>query len=1118
MAEVAERLNLIMKKLFLKTTLLFVASVVAATTSYGADAKTARPFSFWYWMYGAVNKDAIRADLQGMKDVGLQGTYLMPIRGADERPEYGGTAHQLSPAFWDAVDYAMSQADSLGLEMGIHICDGFALAGGPWFSPEESMRKVVWADTIVTVTRNGGQGARHRRAASSRTSHAASPASRNAGMLPLVSLPLPAGAKDIAAYAIPVDVTADVVEPLAMTASDNVTTNEKQLVRANEPCWFTFEFPEGTKLRNVEVFPSGTNIQCQRLTVETSVDGKAFTHLTTFVPARQGWQNTDAANTFALPQTADAKTRFYRFSWSPAGTEPGSEDLDAAKWRPTLRLKKLVFRQSPRLHQYEGKAGYVWRVAETTTAAQIPDMLCSPLESIVRVEIDAEGRLVTPLKPGTWHIIRMAHATTGHTNATGGGGKGLECDKFSVAAVNKLIDNWFARFASLPHGKAVRYLHVDSWECGCQNWSENFAAEFKARRGYDLLPWLPVMAGVPIASVADGERVLKDVRLTINDLINDVFFATVRQRAHDMGMGFSSESIAPTMVADGMDHYRYADYPMGEYWLNSPTHDKPNDMLDAISGGHIYGKNIIQAEGFTEVRGVWDETPASVKTLLDRNFALGMNRLFFHVNAHNPWLDRKPGMTLDGIGLFFQRDQTWYAEVQPFVSYITRCSALLQSGRPVQDIAVFAGEEMPRRSVLPERLVPMLPGIFGKDRVESEAKRLANVGEPIEESPVGVNHSAGIVDTRDWVNALNGYQYDSFNPDALLRLAKAEDGRMLLPGGARYRVVVLMRKNVMDPNHNGYSDAVEEKINALRHDGVIVIDEPYTSSDFSRYGLRPDVVLPKDIAYTHRTSEDGEIYFLSNQRPSDVTFTATFRETAGGTPYIYDAVRHTVCPAVLDGFDVGINLPSSGSCFVLFPKSDISSLLSVLPTAPKMLQPSASPYALPERAAVVMQGVEDAALAADRTPSSVSAITMSLRESGMTKTLARLEDWAEADDVREKFFSGHGTYSTVLRLKKKPSGNEVLSLGMVYDIAHVWVNGTDCGIVWTAPYAVNVGHALKRGDNSIVIEVVNTWANALRGMDEGTPPYSGIWTNARYRMKTPHLIPAGLHGPVILHY
>ena len=1107
-----------MKKLFLKTALFFAAFLIAATASYGADAKTARPFSFWYWMYGAVSKDAIRADLQGMKDVGLQGTYLMPIRGADERPEYEGTAHQLTPAFWDAVDYAMSQADSLGLEMGIHICDGFAIAGGPWFTPDESMRKVVWTDTIITIPRAERQYAKRRKQASRKNSSNLASSASGDNPLSSVRLPLPSGAKDIAAYAIPVDVTADVVTPLGMTASDNVTTNEKQLVRANEACWFTFEFPEGTKLRNVEVFPSGTNIQCQRLKVETSVDGKLFTPLTTFVPARQGWQNTDAANTFALPQTADAKTRFYRFSWSPEGTEPGSEDLDAAKWRPTLRLKKLVFHQSPRLHQWEGKAGYVWRIAEATDSVQLPDNLCAPVESLVRVEIDAEGRLLTPLKPGTWRIMRMAHATTGHTNATAGGGKGLECDKFSAAAVNKLIDNWFARFASLPHGKVVRYLHVDSWECGCQNWSENFAAEFKARRGYDLLPWLPVMAGVPVASAADSERVLRDVRLTINDLLNDVFFATVRKRAHDMGMGFSSESIAPTMVADGIDHYRYADYPMGEYWLNSPTHDKPNDMLDAISGGHIYGKNIIQAEGFTEVRGVWDETPASVKTLLDRNFALGMNRLFFHVNAHNPWMDRKPGMTLDGIGLFFQRDQTWYAEAQPFVSYITRCSALLQKGRPVQDIAVFIGEEMPRRSVLPERLVPMLPGIFGKDRVASEAKRLANVGEPIEESPVGVNHSAGIVDTRDWVNALNGYQYDSFNPDVLLRLAKPADGRMVLPGGASYRVVVLMRKNVMDPNHSGYSDAVNEKLEALRHDGVVVIDEPYTASDFSRYGLRPDVVLPKDIAYTHRTAEDGEIYFLSNQSSSAADFTATFRETASRKAYIYDAVRHTVAPVSLDGFDAEIHLPASGSCFVLFPSSDVSSLLSVLPTQPQMLPSAACLTAIPERAALVMQAADDTASAAEQPLSSASPIEMSLRESGMTKTLTKLEDWSKADDVREKFFSGHAAYTTTLRLKKKPSGDEVLSLGKVHDIAHVWVNGIDCGIVWTAPYTLNVGHALKRGKNNIVIEVVNTWANALRGMDEGTPPYSGIWTNARYRMKKPHLLPAGLLGPVILHY
>ena len=81
------------------------------------------------------------------------------------------------------------------------------------------------------------------------------------------------------------------------------------------------------------------------------------------------------------------------------------------------------------------------------------------------------------------------------------------------------------------------------------------------------------------------------------------------------------------MVSDGLLHYQKVDLPMGEFWLNSPTHDKPNDMLDAISGAHIYGKNIIQAEGFTEVRGTWDEHPGMLKALLDRNYALGINRL-----------------------------------------------------------------------------------------------------------------------------------------------------------------------------------------------------------------------------------------------------------------------------------------------------------------------------------------------------------------------------------------------------------------------------------------------------------------------------------------------------------
>ena len=107
-----------------------------------------------------------------------------------------------------------------------------------------------------------------------------------------------------------------------------------------------------------------------------------------------------------------------------------------------------------------------------------------------------QGRWLTELPEGRYRILNMGHISTGQTNETAGGGKGLECDKFSAKAVNKLIDNWFAKFTELPSGHVVKYLHVDSWECGCQNWSETFAQEFMRRRGYDLMPWLPVMAAI----------------------------------------------------------------------------------------------------------------------------------------------------------------------------------------------------------------------------------------------------------------------------------------------------------------------------------------------------------------------------------------------------------------------------------------------------------------------------------------------------------------------------------------------------------------------------------------------------------------------------------------------
>ena len=1079
---------------------IFALSLLAWTAVCPADAQQtrslrdqflspsdeAKPWTFWYWMYGAVSKEGITADLEAMKHAGLGGTYLMPIKGIHEGAQYDGKAQQLTPEWWEMVRFSMEEADRLGLKLGMHICDGFALAGGPWITPKESMQKVVWSDTIV-----------------------------DGGKLNALRLPQPEAYEnyyeDIALFALPVEEDAADEMPAKITCVNLATANNVKsaqtvnmdaagVIRSSYPCYIQYEYKQAFTCRNIEIVLNGNNYQAHRLKVMASDDGVNYRFVKQLVPARQGWQNTDENSTHSIPATT---ARYFRFYWTPEGSEPGSEDMDAAKWKPNLKIKQLRLHQEARLNQWEGKAGLVWRVAESTREEEIGKEDCYSLSQVINLteqyknapaSHSKEKTITAVLPKGKWKLLRMGHTATGHTNATGGGGKGLECDKFNPRTVRKQFDNWFAQAFVKTHPEVARrvlkYMHVDSWECGSQNWSDSFAKEFRTRRGYDLLPYLPLLAGIPMESAGRSEEILRDVRTTIAELVVDVFYQVLSDCAKEYDCQFSAECVAPTMVSDGLLHYQKVDLPMGEFWLNSPTHDKPNDMLDAISGAHIYGKNIIQAEGFTEVRGTWDEYPAMLKALLDRNYALGINRLFYHVYVHNPWLDRQPGMTLDGIGLFFQRNQTWWDKgAKAFSEYATRCQSLLQYGHPVTDIAVFTGEEVPRRSVLPERLVSSLPGLFGTERVESERIRLANEGQPLRVRPVGVTHSANMADPEKWVNPLRGYAYDSFNKDALLRLAKAENGRMKLAEGMGYKVVVLPLSRPMNPEPV-LSPAVRKKMNELKAAGVIVPALPYTEEDFSAYGLERDMIVPEDVAWMHRSGELGDIYFVANQREETRTFTASMRIN-GRKPECWNPVTgemntHPSYRIHDNRTEVTLTLAPNESVFIVFPTEEAADK---------------------ERTSTDKREPLNKTLETEE-------YTVTFLATGKTVVRKDLFDWSKEEDEQIRYYSGTAVYKATFRWKDKlKKGQPVyLNLGKVCNLATVRVNGIDCGTVWTAPYRADITSALKKGTNELEIEVTNTWANALKGVDEGKAPYDGIWTNAKYRKQEDTLLPAGLLG------
>jgi len=1080
--------------------------------------ESAKPWVFWYWMHGAVSKEGITADLEAMKAVGIGGAYLMPIQDTLSAIPFSVTVRQLTPQWWDMVRFAMLEAKRLDLKLAMHVSDGFALAGGPWITPELSMQQLVWTKTY---------------------------ASPGKAKIKLAQPETTQGYyKDVAVFAYPVKYTVENIKPV-ITASNGANAqfladeNNTVSFRSDTDCWIQYAYANAVTVRQVRIKKNSNNYQAQRFMIQAGNDGINFKTVDTLVPPRHGWQDNDEDYTHAINAT---RAKYFRLVWQKEGTEPGAEDLEAAKWSPALKVKGIYLSGEPVINNYEAKNGSVWRIAHATTAKQVSAADAVPLKNILDLsnKMDKEGNLNWAPPSGTWMIVRMGHTSTGATNATAGGGKGMECDKFNPVAIKLQFDNWFAKaFSNTDTALAkevLKIFHVDSWECGSQNWSDNFISEFKKRKGYDLKLYLLTMAGIPVTDAATSEKVLHDVRETIAALINDIFFTTLKKLAHDKGCSFSAESVAPTMVSDGLLHYKNTDLPMGEFWLNSPTHDKPNDMLDAISGAHIYGKNIIQAESFTSVRMNWAEHPGNIKAIGDRNFALGINKLVLHVFTHNPWMDKKPGMTLDGVGLYFQRDQTWFKQSKAWIEYLTRCQALLQMGKPVVDIAVFTGEEIPRRAVLPDRLVNVLPGIFGKEKIAAEAQRLKNVGQPQRQIPDGVTHSANMADPENWIDPLNGYAYDSFNPDALL-LMHVKNGKVELPGGASYQLLVIPAKMKMNPADR-ISNTSIKKITALVKDGATVLIDsfyipafaaagmklvfkdgiaaygkgklvlaPYWKNDFISLGLQKDMVidtfptsqweekrLPQKLAINHRRVGNKEIYFIANQNNQYQTFIFKFAAN-GMVPEIYDPVTVTI------GKPYSADIKEGRTRFF------------------ESFEPFESKFFIFEKPGLPVPHDESGDIHLVKRLQQVQndwQLVFKTAHDSITRTVKanELQSWTTDSLDLIKYFSGTVLYKSSFTMDKEPG--ELLTaffkIGLLYNMATVKINGIDCGTIWTAPNQVDIKKAIRKGENSVEIEVTNTWHNRLIGDNLVPADKRTTFTTAPFRLGGKALEPAGIIG------
>ena len=1042
--------------------------------------KSARPRVWWHWMNGNITKDGIKKDLLWMQKTGIVGFHnfdagLETPQIVDKRLIY------MTPEWKEAFKYAINLADSLDMEMTIASSPGWSETGGPWVKDEDAMKKLVWRQIEV----KGGQP---------------------------VNLKLPEGFditgpfmdftgsfdgisqvflrkkfyRDIAVVGVRLcdkDINLKELYP-TITSSGCDAASEEMLERItgdsvgdyldvkadkNGRCWIQYEFAEPQTIKAVVVseLRKDTNPYVHTKELQYSDDGVNFKSI------NLSYQAT-AQRTYAIPATT---AKYFRLSLKD---NKGKKDCE-------FGIAQFALSTVTRIQLAGDKAGNsFYRLLWMEEAARLEDVV--DLTPYVK-----DGTLTWNAPEGNWRIFRFGYSLTGKTNHPASPeATGLEVDKLDPKAITEYFHNYLQTYADASGGKlgkgGIEYLLTDSYEAGAQTWTRNMFEEFKARKGYDLLRWMPALTGMVLNSTEETERFLFDWRRTIGDMISEYHYDLQNEILKPYGMKRYTESHENyrANLTDGMDCKRYAEIPMSAFWMDYKNGNIFNprfeaDVRESASVAHIYGQNIAAAESFTSDGyrdGAWVFSPAVLKPTADAAMAAGLNRFVIHTSPHQPVDDKVPGLGLGKYGQWFDRHQTWADQAKAWTDYLSRSCYMLQQGRFVADVAYYYGEDNNATGIMLKK-VPALP---------------------------------------------YGYNYDYFSPSVIRDLAKAENGLLTVPSGMKYKVLML------DANVKHISIDILRKIKEFADAGVVICGaKPQklagntgTEEEFkalvndiwnsgrknvtagvpaekvlSAMNLKPDFSIisgnNKDLKFVHRSISDGEIYWVTNLSKDTKDITASFR-TTGKKPVIWnadDASTEPVSYEMVDGrTNVRMNLTQHRSVFVIFTEDTDVAKVELPKTGEETMVEINTPWSVKFQQG---RGVPE------------------------TATFNQLASLTESSEPGIKYFSGAVTYSNIFKLKKKEIRSKdsvILDLGDVKDLAEVTVNGKNLGVFWNAPFKVDITKAVRNGENTIEVKVINMWHNRLVGDVQPGVTKKITYTQMEFFKPEEPLLPAGLLGPV----
>lgn len=1084
--------------------------------NFGSPPDSAKPRVWWHWMDGNVTEEGIEQDLSWMHRIGIGGVQNFDV--ALYTPKV--VQRQISfmtPPWRSAQRYAMTRATQLGLEYSIASSPGFSVSGAPWVAPENSMKKLVWSETLV-----------HGSAPIHLILHAPpsipGPFQDVRWTRPLYNgssgpTEIPNLYHRIAVIAYPLsdaEFASELARPSVTTSAGPVNagllTDEKfsdavaiPFAKRGQSSWIQMAFEHATTVRSMSIaLQTDTDFQRPYIaaTLQSSDDGRVFHTVATVE------NSADVEQTITF---SPVRARYFRvlLPTPPALRVPTIFSSFAAAPQGAHHVAELRLYSEARLDHFERQAGFFpdgnQTVKSTPKICHVDTTGSDHLIDLTQ-NVRADGTLVWTPPAGAWVVMQFGYTLLGAMNRPASPeGTGLEVDKLDRPAVKTYFEDYLKLYESVAGADLVK-VHAlgsmvhDSWEVGTQNWTSNLPDEFRKRRGYDLRRWLPALAGRVVTSREASERFLWDFRHTLSELLAENYFGQLSSIVHAHGMRLFGEAheSGRQFIGDGMDAKRADDVPMGAMWARGqlpqysggppPQEQGDADLLESASTAHIYGQNLVGAESMTAVGEpavAFSLTPDVLKPVADREFADGVNLLSLHASVHQPLLVKGPGLTLGPYGQWFTRNETWAEQARPWMLYLARTSYLLQQGSFVADFLYYYGEDSNITALFGERLPP-IPA---------------------------------------------GYAFDFASPDALSKLS-VEGGAIVTAAGTKYRALILA------PRARLMSLGVLRKLAALVSDGAVVIGQKPTISpsladsprEFSlltqeiwgsglpgghAYGkgsvivarslssiihaqrLQPDLTcrdgtrIPP-IRFIHRRWDDTDLYFLATSDGHSQLLTCQVR-IKDRTPELWRADTGKIEPV---SYEIGgsttsiqLSLAPHDAAFLMFHGQSLRNRVVV--TQPRWVESRE----LPGPWEIKFQPGRGA-------PEHLKFNT--------------LQSWSQRREPSIRYFSGTATYESSVTVSPTwlSQGARVeLDLGTVKNIAEVLVNGTSAGIVWKAPYRLDVSGLFKVGSNKLSILVTNTWVNRLIGeTQDGTTP--NIFTTLNPFKRDSPLPASGLLGPV----